>query len=118
MHDSLNPRAATPVPTEPDLAQEETAPPSSVEEDMPVSGQPLTTSSSFHFMQASELETPVEEPTEWVSVDAPPQPGPQAPSESTTAVNGHVHPTADEIQSPDAQVRVHQFCTAQSTNMR
>ncbi|KAF9038261.1 hypothetical protein BDZ89DRAFT_1157124, partial [Hymenopellis radicata] len=103
MHDCLNPRAATPSPTEPDLVQEETAPPSSVEEDMPVSGVPLTTSSSFHFMQASELETPVEETAEWVSVDAPPQPGAQAHSESTTAVNGHVDPTADEIQSPDVQ---------------
>ncbi|KAH7913449.1 hypothetical protein BJ138DRAFT_1146015 [Hygrophoropsis aurantiaca] len=63
------PRDPTPLPAEPDVVDEpEIVEDLPTEEETPVAGIPgtLSVSSSFHFMQASELETPLETDAEWV----------------------------------------------------
>ncbi|KAH7927507.1 hypothetical protein BV22DRAFT_1031696 [Leucogyrophana mollusca] len=65
------PRDPTPLPAEPEVVAESEATEETPvqEEDAPVAGIPgtLSVSSSFHFMQASELETPTfETNAEWV----------------------------------------------------
>lgn len=69
MESFLNPpREPTPLPTEPEHVESEAAP-ADEPADEPVSGIPgsLSVSSSFHFMQASELEAPAfENNAEWV----------------------------------------------------
>lgn len=71
-----------------DAAQTEATP------DVTVPGAPvgLTSSNSFHFMQASEIETPAFDQSEWVAVEPAEQtPVPTEEARSETQVNGHAH---------------------------
>lgn len=87
--DSSNIRAVTPTPDAPlETTDDENVNHSISSEDAAVSDAPLTTSNSFHFMQASELETPSGESAEWVSVEPP------ASEPEHATINGHVEPEA------------------------
>ncbi|EGO00239.1 hypothetical protein SERLA73DRAFT_168035 [Serpula lacrymans var. lacrymans S7.3] len=100
VHSYLNPpREPTPVPEEPaeELGEAEATAETPVEaEEVRVAGIPgaLSVSSSFHFMQASELEAPsFEESAEWVErpeVDQPPTEIVSTETSTITAVNGHI----------------------------
>lgn len=83
------PRDETPIPDEPteeSIKSDEASGPQSVdnEHDAMTASQAsaLATSGSFHFMQASEIETPFEENAEWVEK-----------TDAEHAVNGHAVPT-------------------------
>ncbi|KAG6865203.1 hypothetical protein C0991_004512 [Blastosporella zonata] len=107
-HAQLNPRAPTPVEEAAPVVEEEAAPEAEVEAEAPVAGVPaIPTTGSFHFMQASELES-FENGAEWVErsdaaghVAEPeaPQSVPAPLNLEQEAPNGHVEAAAHPAQS-------------------
>lgn len=88
------PREPTPLPVEPEPVEAEAAP---VEE--PVAGIPgsLNVSSSFHFMQASELEAPTfEDGAEWV----------EKPDEEPNGVSEEQPQVAENVTIEPVEVRI------------
>ncbi|KAK0455457.1 uncharacterized protein EV420DRAFT_1553762 [Desarmillaria tabescens] len=107
-NNGLHPRPPTPAPEEPEVSAPDRpdSPISTATEPAPVSGVPglPATSSSFHFMQASELESPsFESGAEWVERADAIEPTTEEPVQGeipeVVAANGHSEAQPEE-QAP------------------
>ncbi|KAK0213083.1 hypothetical protein DFS33DRAFT_1286300 [Desarmillaria ectypa] len=108
-NNGLHPRPPTPAPEEPEISVPDRpdSPVSTATEPAPVSGIPglPATSSSFHFMQASELESPsFESGAEWVERADAIEPTTEEPVQSevpeAVTANGHSEAQPEEQVAP------------------